>query len=416
MLDLGQAFMGPYCGFVLQRLGADVVKVEPLEGEPYRRPSAKKRIPGVQFGMFNAGKRGLAIDLKAPDGRALFMELAKTVDVVLQNYGPGTFERLVDVDELMAANPRLIVASGTGYGSGGPYSELKGMDMTIQAMSGVMSTTGFADGPPVRTGPAVVDILGGVHLAAAILGALLQRSVTGLGQRVEVSLYDSVFPSLASNIAGLIDSDGEIPERTGNRHGGLGVAPYNVYATSNGAVAILCLHDRHFRALCEAMGQPELADDERFETNIARIAEPDRLDRLDQIVGGWTSTLTTEEVVRTLALADVPGAPVLSLKEVLADPHVVDRGLIEHHRRDGHEWWALSSPLRLTGSPQPSGDAPPRLGEHSSEVVRGWLGLSQSEVERPCRRRRDQGRQRRRSQRHERCRLQPLALADGSEG
>ena len=203
VLDLGQAFMGPYCGFVLQRLGADVVKVEPLEGEPYRRPSAKKRIPGMQFGMFNAGKRGLAIDLKAPEGRALFMELAKTVDVVLQNYGPGTFDRLVDVDELMAANPRLIVASGTGYGSGGPSGELKGMDMTIQAMSGVMSTTGFADGPPVRTGPAVVDILGGVHLAAAILGALLQRAVTGLGQRVEVSLYDSVFPSLASNIAGL---------------------------------------------------------------------------------------------------------------------------------------------------------------------------------------------------------------------
>ena len=114
--------MGPYCGFVLQRLGADVVKVEPLEGEPYRRPSAKKRIPRMQFGMFNAGKRGLAIDLKAPEGRALFMELAKTVDVVLQNYGPGTFDRLVDVDELMAANPRLIVASGTGYGSGGPYS------------------------------------------------------------------------------------------------------------------------------------------------------------------------------------------------------------------------------------------------------------------------------------------------------
>ena len=376
--------MGPYCGFVLQRLGADVVKVEPLEGEPYRRPSAKKRIPRMQFGMFNAGKRGLAIDLKAPEGRALFMELAKTVDVVLQNYGPGTFDRLVDVDELMAANPRLIVASGTGYGSGGPYSELKGMDMTIQAMSGVMSTTGFADGPPVRTGPAVVDILGGVHLAAAILGALLQRAVTGLGQRVEVSLYDSVFPSLASNIAGFIDSDGEMPERTGNRHGGLGVAPYNVYPTSNGAVAILCLHDRHFRALCQAMGQPELADDDRFETNIARIAELDRLDRLDrldQIVGGWTKALTTEEVVRTLALADVPGAPVLSLKEVLADPHVLDRGLIEHHRRDGHEWWTLSSPLRLTGSPQPSGDAPPRLGEHSSEVVRGWLGLSETEVE-----------------------------------
>jgi crotonobetainyl-CoA:carnitine CoA-transferase CaiB-like acyl-CoA transferase len=378
VLDLGQAFMGPYCGFVLQRLGADVVKVEPPQGEPYRRPSARTGLQGVQFGLFNAGKRSLAIDLKRPEGRDLFLELAKNVDVILQNFAPGTFDRLIDTDALLAANPRLILASGTGYGSDGPYSMRKGMDLTIQAMSGVMATTGFPDGPPVRTGPAVVDILGGVHLAAAILAALVQRSVTGRGQRVEAALYDSVFPSLASNIAGYFDSDGEIPERTGNRHGGLAVAPYNTYPTIDGTVAILCLHDRHFRALCETMGRPELGADERFDSNAARTIH---MDELDGIVGQWTDGQSTADVVDALGLLDVPCAPVMSLKEVLEDPQVVERKLIEHHVGEQQEWWTFSSPLRLAGSPQPADNVPPGIGEHSTEVIAEWLGLGPRELD-----------------------------------
>src|ERR1700722_5162755 len=188
VLDLGQAFMGPYCGMLLQRLGADVVKVEPLEGEPYRRPTARKKTEPIQFGLLNAGKRNLSIDLKNADGRRLFIELASTADVVIQNFAPETFDRLIGVAALLEANPRLILASGSGYGSSGPYKSLRAMDLTIQAMSGVMATTGFPDGPPVQTGPSVVDFMGGAHLAAAVLGALVQRSVTGKGQHVEVAL------------------------------------------------------------------------------------------------------------------------------------------------------------------------------------------------------------------------------------
>jgi crotonobetainyl-CoA:carnitine CoA-transferase CaiB-like acyl-CoA transferase len=378
VLDLGQAYMGPYCGLLLQRLGADVVKVEPPEGELYRRPTVRKGTEAVQFGLLNAGKRSLSIDLKNPDGRRLFIELAKTVDVVIQNYAPDTFDRLVGADALLQANPRLILASGSGYGRTGPYSSLRAMDLTVQAMSGVMATTGFEDGPPVRTGPSIVDFMGGVHLAAATLAALFQRTVTGRGQHVEVALYDAILPSLTSNIGGYIDSDGNIPERTGNRHGGLGVSPYNAYQTADGWVAILCLHDRHWRALCEVMKRPELVSDPLFQSNAARTAE---LEQVDGIVGRWTGEKPSADVVAALHEAGVPCAPVMSLKDVITDPQVVDRGVIEHHTTPEREWWTLGSPLRLADSVGPTHNVPPRLGEHSEQVLAERLALGSSEID-----------------------------------
>jgi crotonobetainyl-CoA:carnitine CoA-transferase CaiB-like acyl-CoA transferase len=378
VLDLGQAFMGPYCGMLLQRLGADVVKVEPLQGEPYRRPTARKNTEPMQFGLLNAGKRNLSIDLKNTDGRRLFMELASTVDVVIQNYAPETFDRLIGVDALLEANPRLILASGSGYGSTGPYKSLRAMDLTIQAMSGVMASTGFPDGPPVRTGPSVVDFMGGAHLAAAVLGALVQRSVTGKGQHVEVALYDAILPSLASNIAGYLDTDGEIPERTGNRHGGLAVSPYNAYETADGWVALLCLHDRHWAALCGVMDRPELTEDPRFSSPAARVTH---LQEVDEVVGEWTRANSTDDVVEALNTVSVPGAPVKSLKDVINDPHVVDRGILQHHTGPDRQWWTLASPLRLADSPAPSENSVAGLGEHSAEILGERLGLPGAEIE-----------------------------------
>jgi formyl-CoA transferase len=330
VLDLGQAFMGPYCGLLLQRLGATVIKVEPLGGEPYRRPTARKGTEAMQFGLLNAGKQDLSIDLKSAHGRNLFIELAKTADVVIQNYAPETFDRLIGIDALLKANPRLVLASGSGYGSTGPYSSLRAMDLTIQAMSGVMATTGFPDGVPVRTGPSVVDFMGGAHLVAAILAALVQRGVTGRGQHVEVALYDAILPTLSSNIGGYFDSDGEIPERTGNRHGGLAVSPYNAYQTADGWVAILCLHDRHWRALSAAIGQPELGADPLFHSAAARVAE---MDRVDAVVEAWTSVRSTTDVLQALNDAEIPCAPVLSLKDVIHDPQVAARGHMGSQRR-----------------------------------------------------------------------------------
>ena len=378
VLDLGQAFMGPYCALLMQRLGADVIKVEPPQGEPYRRPTARKGVEAVQFSLLNAGKRSLCLDLKKPAGREVFVELAKTVDVVIQNFAPGVFDRLVDGDALLTANPRLIVASGSGYGSTGPYSSLRAMDLTIQAMSGAMATTGFEDSSPVRTGPAVVDFMGGAHLFGAVMAALFQRATTGKGQHVEVALYDAILPSLASNIGGYFDSDGTIPERTGNRHGGLAVAPYNAYPTSDGWIAILCLRDRHWDALCAVMQRPELADDPQLGSTPGRVAA---MDRVDSVVGEWTATRPTTDVVDVLNGAGVPCAPVLSLKQVLADPHLKARGMLEHHANAERDWWTFGSPVRLDHSPSTTENVPARLGEHSREILAEKLSLPNGRLE-----------------------------------
>jgi len=378
VLDLGQAYMGPYCGMLLQRLGAEVIKVEPLDGELYRRPTVRKGTEAIQFGLMNAGKRSFSVDLKHPDGKQIFLELAKTVDVVIQNYAPDTFDRLVGVEAVLQANPRLILASGSGYGSSGPYAGLRAMDLTVQAMSGVMATTGFADGPPIRTGPSVVDFMGGAHLAAAVLGALVQRTVTGRGQHVEVALYDAILPSLTSNIGGYVDSDGEMPERTGNRHGGLAVSPYNAYPTADGWIAILCLHDRHWQTLCKVMDREELVDDPTFATNSARCLA---VEKVDQIVGEWTGGRATTRAVSSLQEAGIPCAPVNSLHDVINDPHVRERGLLQRHADSEREWWTLASPLRLSDSVAPSYNAPPRLGEDSERLLADRLDLSLEQID-----------------------------------
>ena len=378
VLDLGQAFMGPYCGLLLQRLGADVVKVEPLQGEPYRRPTALTGKEPRQFGMLNAGKRNISIDLKHPDGRQLFFDLANTADVVIQNFAPGTFDRLIGVDALLDANPRLIVASGSGYGSTGPYKSLLAMDLTIQAMSGIMATTGFPDGSPVRTGPSVVDFMGGSHLTSAVLAALVQRGVTGRGQHVEVALYDAMLPSLASNIAGFLDTDGAIPERTGNRHGGLAVSPYNAYETADGWVALLCLHDRHWSALCGVMGRPELVDDPRFSSHTARVQA---MDQVDEVVGAWAAVTATADVASALNDANVPCAPVKSLAEVVSDPQVAARGMLEFHSgSERDDWCEMGSPLRLSDSPAPDENVVAKIGEHTDELLVDWLSLDAEQI------------------------------------
>jgi crotonobetainyl-CoA:carnitine CoA-transferase CaiB-like acyl-CoA transferase len=378
VLDLGQAFMGPYCGLLMQRLGADVIKVEPPQGEPYRRPTARKGVEAVQFSLLNAGKRSLCLDLKKPAGRQLFFDLAKSADVIIQNFAPGAFDRLVGIDALLECNFGLIVASGSGYGSSGPYSSMRAMDLTIQAMSGVMATTGFEDSSPVRTGPAVADFIGGAHLFGAVMAALVQRGTTGKGQHVEVALYDAILPTLASNIGGYFDNDGAIPERTGNRHGGLAVAPYNAYPTANGWIAILCLHDSHWRDLCRVMERPHLADQPPFASRAGRVAE---MDKVDEIVAAWTVKLPTADLVAALNSAGVPCAPVLSLKDVLDDPQVRARGMLEHHENAERDWWTFGSPIRLADSPSPAENVPAKLGQHSREILVEKLALPSGRIE-----------------------------------
>src|SRR5579862_9929147 len=201
VVDLGQVYLGPYATLLMAKAGADVIKVEPIEGEPARRRG--KVGPGalVPFVMLNSNKRGVTLNLKTDAGRDLLIRMATQSDVLVENFAPGVMDRLgVGWTALSAANPRLIYASGSGFGLSGPDRDNLAMDLTVQAMSGVMSVTGFPDGPPLKAGPALVDFLSGTHLYAAVMTALFERSRTGKGRLVEVAMQEVVFPTLASNL------------------------------------------------------------------------------------------------------------------------------------------------------------------------------------------------------------------------
>ena len=225
VLDLGQIYNGAYAGFLLAHAGADVVKVEPPAGDPLRQRGGGE-VP-FSFTMLNTNKRGMVIDLKQQAGKDLLLEMVREADVLLENFAPGALDRLgVGPDVLMAANPKLVYASSTGYGLSGPLRDNLAMDLTVQAVGGVMSINGPDDGPPLKAGLAVCDFMGGVHLYAGIMTALYEAAVTGKGRQVEISMLEAIYVPLASNLAGLHNNGWtKPPQRRGNRHPFGGSAP-----------------------------------------------------------------------------------------------------------------------------------------------------------------------------------------------
>jgi crotonobetainyl-CoA:carnitine CoA-transferase CaiB-like acyl-CoA transferase len=376
VICVGQFYFAPYCTMLMARLGADVIKVEAPEGDPYRRlPSADAEGTSLQFTMLNAGKKGIRLNLKSPEGRDVLLRLVETADVLVQNLAPGAMDRFgLGYDALHARNSRLIVASGTGFGSFGPLAGEPAMDLTIQARTAVMSTTGFMDGPPVRTGPSVVDFMGGAHMAAAVMAALYQREHTGRGQHVEVALQDTILPSLTSNIAGMITSGGLMPERTGNRHGGLSVVPYNAYRTTDGWTTVLCPTQGHWERLCQVMQDPAA---QRFATMADRCAHHEEV---DVVVERWTSTRTKNEVSAALSAANVPNAPVVGLTELIDDPHVAKRGVLRRMADEQGSWLTLGSPLFLSDSPMVEPSRPRKIGADTEDVLRE-IGMGETEIE-----------------------------------
>src|SRR5499426_2294571 len=257
VLDLGQIYNGPYCGLLLGFMGARVLKIESPEGDVVRR--RKRDVEPYPLVMLNSNKESVVLDLKHPDGKALFLRLARKADAVVENFAAGVMDRLgLGWEVLRKENPRLVYATGTGFGLSGPYRDLLVMDLTIQAMSGIMNATGYPDRPPVKAGPAVCDFLAGVHLFSGVLGALLQRERTGQGQLVEVAMLEAAVMALASAVGAFLDGDGTVPARTGNRHPALAMAPYNVYETNDGHIAIFTASDRHWESITKVLGREDL--------------------------------------------------------------------------------------------------------------------------------------------------------------
>ena len=383
VLDLGQIYQGPYATLLMAKAGAHVIKIEPPGGEPIRARTRLGTHAAIPLAMLNANKRAVTLDLKAPGGPALLKRMACRADVLLENFAPGVMDRLgVGWSALHPVNPRLIYASGSGYGLSGPDRDRLAMDLTVQASSGIMSVTGFPDGPPTKAGPAVVDFLGGAHLYAGVLTALYERHFTGEGRLVEVAMQETVYPALASALGYVHATGGTVPPRTGNRHSGLASAPYNVYRAADGHVAITCVVEAHWIALVAAMQQPELADDARFATNASRVAN---IDATDAVVQTWTATLGKAEIYALAQRHRIPCAPVRDLLEVMNDPHMHARNMLEwiDHPTFGR-LVVPNSPLRLHGIETVPATPSPGLGENNEEVYRGWLGLSEGEFAGLC--------------------------------
>jgi formyl-CoA transferase len=360
--------------------GARVFKIESRDGEHLRR-RASVGGAALPFAMLNSNKLSATLNLKMERGRELLFEMVKRADVLLENFAPGTMDRLgVGWDKLRHVNPRLVYASGSGYGLSGPYRDYPAMDLTVQAMAGVMSVTGYADRPPVKAGPALCDFFGGVHLYGAVMTALYERSITNQGRLVEVSMQEAVYASLSSNLGLFFGDDPQLPMRTGNRHGGLAEAPYNVYPTADGYIAIICVGETHWKSLIRAMERPELADDPRFANLKARV---ENIDAVDEIVSAFTARFSKENLFQLLMRHRVPAAPVRDLQEVVNDPHMLARKALEwiDHPDLGHIP-VPNSPMRYEGA-EPMPIVPSRrLGEDNRKVYGDWLGIADDEIDR----------------------------------
>jgi CoA:oxalate CoA-transferase len=372
ILELGQIYNAPYCGLLLAAQGADVVKVEPPGGEIVRRYATSPGGASYSFLMLNADKRGITLDLKHPRGRALLLDLAEHADVVLENFRHGVLDALgLGWDALHARNERLVLASGRGYRPGSPYERYGAMDVTIQAISGHMAITGFPDRPPVKAGATLSDMLGAVHLFAAILLALRERDRTGRGRAVEVAMLDATFPALMAYASPYLET-GVDPGRTGNRHSLPRSGPYGVYPTRDGWIALTCVTDAHWAALVPLLDDPELRDP-TLDAGAGRAA---RRDWLDARVGAWTARHDRDALAARLARAGVPCAPVRSLAEAVEDPYLEEHGLLRRTTVPGRgEVRVLGSPIRLDGTPPAPATPPPALGQHTREVLGTLLGL-----------------------------------------
>ena len=378
VVDLGQIYNGPYCTFLMAMAGARIIKIEAKGGENLRRRGVVGGA-ALPFAMLNSNKTFATLNLKSERGCELLRQMVKKADVLVENFAPGAMERLgVGYESLRIVNPKLVYGSGSGFGRSGPNKNYPAMDLTVQAMAGIMNVTGFPDRPPVKAGPALCDFFGGVHLYGAIMTALYEREKTGVGRLVEVSMQEAVYASLSSNL-GLHHSMGNsVPPRTGNRHGGLAESPYNVYPTLDGHIAIICVSETHWKALLKAMQREDLQTDGRYADLKRRV---EHMDEVDELVAGFTAKHTKKALFDLLMSHRVPCAPVRDLDEVVNDEHMHARRALEWVEHPMYGRVCLpNSPLRFDGvepmAIRPSG----ALGCDNEEVYGDWLGLPKTEI------------------------------------
>ncbi len=379
VIDFGQVYAAPYCTMQLAYMGADVIKIEPpVIGDVLRRPDLPPGGAGYSFLMLNAQKRSVTLNLKEKRAQQIALKLLQSADVLVENYLAGVMESFgLGYGQIAVRFPRLIYASGKGYGSDSRWARLGSMDNTIQASSGFISITGFPD-RGVKTSATFIDMGTGSHLVSGILAALLQRERTGRGQKVEVAMIDVAVPALTSAVAPTLQ--GLKFKRLGNRH--WGACPTNVYPAVDGEILIFCLTEAHWHTIAKLIGREELIADPRCASHATRLKIADEL---DDAVGSWTCNHKRDDMIQVLIEKGVPCAPVRQLDEVVADPEMAMRGtLVDSEFPTRGAVRVAGSPIKMSEAPQPGPETlrrPPELGEHTREVLAS-IGIDDAEFER----------------------------------
>ena len=375
VIDLTSALNGPFCTMTLADYGANVIKVEPVDGDQCRTwgPMDPKSGDSGFFAQINRNKKSTTLNLKSEQGRAMFYELVKDADILVENYKGGVTKKLkIDYETIRKINPNIIYSSGSGFGQYGPITHRPCYDIVAQAMGGMVNLTGFKDTDPVKVGPSVADHVAGIYLAVGTLLALHHRDVTGEGQHVDVAMFDTIF-SLLENALVNYTVGGFISQRNGNVDPS--IAPFDIFKCKDGFVALGVGNDKLFQNFCRTIGHEELLEDPRYTTNELRCQNyvPD----LQNVIIGWCEQYTKSEVEAIMDEAGIPCGPVLDVKEAIEHPHIQARDMMVHceHPTAGDQYFQ-GCVMKLSETPGSVDFASPLLGQHNAEI----FGLTEEEV------------------------------------
>ncbi len=378
VLDFTRVLAGPAAALALADLGAEVWKLEPPgTGDDTRLFPPFREGESHYFLAINRGKKSIVVDLKTPEGVALVRDLAAKCDVLIENYRPGVMDRLgLGYEVLSAINPRLIYCAISGYGMTGPLRDNPSFDIVLQAMSGALSVNGEAGRPPTKLGIPLGDLVGGVNGPMAILAALYERNTTGRGRLIDVSLMDGMINMLAY-LPQLAWFTGKDPLPQGAQHPNL--VPYGIFPALDGNIIVACLTNGFWKRICEALGRADLVNDPRFDVIEKRR---DNRAQVNEMISAFTSQRHVAVLVELFSKYEVPHAPILGILEALSQPQAVARGMVvETEHQSLGKIPITSRPIKFPGAPQPVPTAPPVLGQHTDEILREGLGLTQSQID-----------------------------------
>jgi crotonobetainyl-CoA:carnitine CoA-transferase CaiB-like acyl-CoA transferase len=373
VLELARVLAGPWAGQTLADLGAEIIKVEHADGDetrhwgpPFVKGANDENLSAAYFHATNRGKQSIIVDFTTAEGQATIRKLAQQSDVLIENFKVGSLKKYdLDPETLLALNPRLIIASISGFGQDGPRAHQPGYDFVVQGLSGFMALTGEPNGTPVKAGVAIADLFSGLHAVIGIQAALIERQRTGCGQIIDIALFDVMAAMLANHNLNYLTT-GKNPRRAGNAH--VNIAPYEVFPVADGHVILAVGNDSQFAKLCAILGHTEWANDPRFATNEKRVANNQAL---SATIAAATTLWTRQALMEACERAGVPSGPINQMSDMFADAQIVHRNMkIDVVTADGNTLPGMRTPIIMDGRKLGSAQASPRLGEHTDQILK----------------------------------------------